>query len=240
MNTGQVVGPVTRWLMSPPGWAMYLLLAGAVLVSLWACVVPTRRGEFSDHLSELLLMSPAWWWRRIDEFWWDFDVPLGRFLLGAALWTLLALAWIVRRVARGVTVRRVSRQKAATFAYWRRWLVVPVVFGVTVLVCMTRLPTYAGFWLSRPWLDRAALEARGTGYVPPHTIGLFTTALPRRGGWALVPVRYEGAGTVAVHLSWDVDFVRCDSGNPPLLAARQVARRLSANWFLVESDRVSN
>ena len=27
-------------------------------------------------------------------------------------------------------MRRVSRQKAATFAYWRRWLVVPVVFGV--------------------------------------------------------------------------------------------------------------
>jgi hypothetical protein len=197
MNTGQVVGPVTRWLMSPPGWVMYLVMAGAVLVSLWACVVPTRRGEFSDHLSDLLLMSPAWWWRRIDEFWWDFDVPLGRFLLGAALWTLLAGTWIVRRVARGVTVRRVSRQ-------------------------------------------RAALEARGTGYVPPHMIGLFTTALPRRGGWALVPVRYEGAGTVAVHLSWDVDFVRCDSGNPPLLAARQVARRLSATGFLVESDRVSN
>src|SRR3954447_17012614 len=69
VNTGQVVGPVTRWLMSPPGSLMYLLLAAAVLVSLWACVVPTRRGAFSDLLGELLLMPPNLWWRRVGGFW---------------------------------------------------------------------------------------------------------------------------------------------------------------------------
>jgi hypothetical protein len=240
MNMGQVVGPVTRWLMSPPGWPTYLLLAGAVLVSLWACVVPTRVGAFSDVLSELLLVSPRWWWRRIDGFWWDFDRPLGRFLLAAALWTLLALAWIVRRVARGITVRRVSRQKAATFAYWRRWLVVPVVFGVTVLVCMTRLPTYAGFWLSKPWLERAALDVRVGGYVPSHTIGLFGNGPPSRGGWSVVPVTYDRIGMVAVHISWDADLVRSDDGEPPVLSPRNRTTRLSAHWFLVESDRIAD
>src|SRR3954447_6806615 len=69
MNTGQVVGPVTRWLMSPPGWPMYLLLAAAVLVSLWACVVPTRRGAFSDILSGLLLSEPAYWGYRLRGLW---------------------------------------------------------------------------------------------------------------------------------------------------------------------------
>src|SRR4051794_14856221 len=55
VNMGQAVGPVTRWLMSPPGWAMYLLMGAAVLVSLWACVGPTRVGAFSDILSAILL-----------------------------------------------------------------------------------------------------------------------------------------------------------------------------------------
>jgi hypothetical protein len=240
MNTGQTIGPVTRWLMSPPGWPMYLLLAAAVLVSLWACVVPTRRGAFSDVLSELLLMPPDLWWRRIGGFWWDFDMHLGRFLLATALWTALIAAWIVRRVARGVTVRRVSRQKPAAFAYWRRWLVVPVVFGVTVLVCMTRLPTYAGFWVSKPWLERAAREAaaaRGGGLPPPRVIGVFGRPVYIMPGTFQVQ---REVGQTHVHLAYETGLVRVDDGSPPLLPARQVARRLSANWFLVEPDRVSN
>jgi hypothetical protein len=238
MNMGQEVGWVARWLMRPPGWPTHLLLAGAVLVSLWACVVPTRRGEFSDHLSELLLMSPAWWWRRVGGFWWNFDKPLGRFFLAAALWTMLALAWIVRRTARGLTVRRVSRQKAATFAYWRRWLVVPVVFGLTVLVCLTRLPTYAGFWLSKPWLEQAAREAAmapGRG-LPPRALGVFgrpayvvpgTFHVERRGGLTYV------------HLMYETRLLRIDDGTPPS-APREIVTRMSANWFLIEPERIAN
>jgi hypothetical protein len=239
MNTGQVVGPVTRWLMSPPGWPMYLLLAGAVLVSLWACVVPTRRGAFSDVLSELLLMPPNLWWRRIGGFWWNFDMHLGRFLLATAIWVVVIAAWIVRRVARGVTVRRVSRQKPATFAYWRRWLVVPVIFGVTILVCMTRLPTYVGFWLSTPWLEQAAREAGptpGRG-LPLRSIGVF-------GRPAYVPPGAfqieRHAGQTYVHLAYETGLIRVDNGTPPVIAPQHVARRLSANWFLVEPDRISN
>jgi hypothetical protein len=239
MNTGQVVGPVTRWLMSPPGWPMYLLLAGAVLVSLWACVVPTRRGAFSDVLSELLLMPPNLWWRRIGGFWWNFDMHLGRFLLATALWTALIVAWVVRRVARGVTVRRVSRQKPATFAYWRRWLVVPVIFGVTILVCMTRLPTYVGFWLSTPWLEQAAREAGptpGRG-LPLRSIGVFGRPA------YVVPGTFQierHPGQTYVHLAYETGLIRVDNGTPPVIAPQHVARRLSANWFLVEPDRISN
>lgn len=239
MNTGRVVGPVTRWLMSPPGRPTYLLLAGAVLVSLWACVVPTRRGEFSDVLSQLLLMSPVTWWRRFSGDWWRFDWPIGRFLLAATTWTLVIAVWTVRRVARGVTVRRVSRQKPATFAYWRRWLVVPVVFGVTVLVCMTRLPTYAGFWVSKPWLERAAREAASApgGGVPPRVMGVFS-ACPAYG----MPGRYQverEVGQTHVHLAYETGLIRVDDGRPPVLVPRQIARRVSANWFLVEPDRIS-
>jgi hypothetical protein len=225
MNTGQVVGPVTRWLMSPPGWPMYLLLAAAVLVSLWACVVPTRRGAFSDVLSELLLVSPGLWWRRHVVRWGNFNAPVGRFLLGAALWTLLIGGWIVRRVARGLTVRRVSRQKPAAFAYWRRWLVVPVVFGVTVLVCMTRLPTYAGFWLSKPWLEGVVREQRpGLG-----SIALF--------GRCQVLV---GRGGAIINLWNDVYLMRRDDGQIRPVPSGYRVTRLSANWLLFEPDRISN
>lgn len=240
LNTGHVVGPLTRWLMSPPGWPMYLLLAGAVLISLWACIEPKRVGAFSDILGQLLLTRPPYWGYRLRGLWGDFDRPEGRFLLGAVFWTILAIAWIARRVARGTTVRQVSRQKPAPFAYWRRWLLVPVIFGATVLVCMTRLPTYAAFWFSKPALERAALDARVNGSTRPHTIGLFGYPSPRARGWEVVPVEYDGAGKVAVHIAWDFDLVRHDDGRAPPLPPRNRATRLSANWFLVEPDRISN
>jgi hypothetical protein len=224
MNTGQVVGPVTRWLMSPPGWAMYLLLAGAVVVSVWACVVPTRVGAFSDILSAMLLSPRSWRWR-LNGIWGNLDYPAGRFLVGVVLWSMLALVWIVRRVARGVTVRRVSRQRAATFAYWRRWLVVPVIFGVTTLVCMTRLPTYAGFWLSKPWLERAVREPPPA----PGGIGLF-------GRCEVLP----GGGGAIVNLWSDAYLMRRDDGQVRPVHPGYRVTRLSANWILFEPDRISN
>jgi hypothetical protein len=229
MNMGQEVGWVARWLMRPPGWPMYALLAGAVLVSLWACVVPTRRGAFSDVLSELLLMSPGLWWRRHVVRWGNYNAPVGRFLLGAALWTLLIGAWIVRRVARGLMVRRVSRQKPAAFAYWRRWLVVPVVLGATVMVCMTRLPIYPGFWISRPWLERAVREAQARGRpAPPRTIGLYADC----------KVVDPAGGQATVDIWNDVFLLRREGRQPPLPGYR--VTQLSTNWFMVEPDRISN
>jgi hypothetical protein len=247
MNMGREVGWLAAWLMRPPGWAMYLLLGGAVLVSLWACVVPTRRGAFSDIVSGLLLVPPRLWWRRIGGFWLDLDSPYGRFLLGAALWMPLIMSWAARRVTRGIVVRRVSNQKAAPFAYWRRWLVVPVVFGLTILVGMTRLPTYAGFWVSKPWLERAAREAKASParYLSPGVLGAFGR-YPLGSGkgkqWAQV---VDENGRTQVLIGYEAALVRQEDGEPP--AGRMWAaeppwriRRLSSRWFLVEPDRASH
>jgi hypothetical protein len=251
MNMGREVGPVAAWLMRPPGWPMYLFLSAAVLVSLWACVAPTRRGAFSDILSEpLFLVPPALWLRRVRGFWWELDLPHGRFMLGAALWAVLIVAWLIRRVARGVTVRRLSSHRAAPFAYWRRWLVVPVVFGLTVLVCMTRLPTYAGFWVSKPWLERSVREAKGNPArgLPGRVIGAFPpnpgSPMRTRNGTAWFQV-VSTEGRTHVLIGYGATLVRQDDGRPPTGDIRGVsppvrARRLSSHWFLVETEGTSD
>jgi hypothetical protein len=247
MNMGREVGWLAAWLMRPPGWPLYLLTCAAVLVSLWACVVPTRRGAFSDILGSLLLVPPRLWWQRTRAFWMDFDSPHGRFWLGAALWIAVILIWIVRRVGREMAVRRVSNQKAAPFAYWRRWLVVPVIFGLTVLTCMTRLPAYAGFWVSKPWLERAAGDAQASPAqgLPPRVLGAFGRypeyGLPNRVGRQWFQVVRENRRTV-IMIAYGEALVRQDDGQPPAGAMWGQnwpwrARRLSANWFLVETER---
>src|SRR4051812_6279677 len=50
MNMGRSVGGLSKWLMRPPGWPLHVLMAVAVLLSLWAAVVPLRRGTFIDLL----------------------------------------------------------------------------------------------------------------------------------------------------------------------------------------------
>jgi hypothetical protein len=248
-NRGHTIGPLVRWLMSPPGWPTYLLLAAAVLASVWACVVPTRRGAFVDEFSILLQVPPRLWARRLGGVWADAAAPHGRFVLGAILWLLLALVWIARRAARGVAVRRVSKQKAATFAYWRRWLIVPTVFALTVCACETRLPTYAGFWVSKPWLDRAAREAQASPphYLPPRTLGAFTRypfgpGVGRGKAWA--QTIYEN-GRAEILIGYSTALVRQDDGRPPTDPIWSATpplriRRLSSNWFLVEPDRASD
>jgi hypothetical protein len=141
----------------------------------------------------------------------------------------------------------VSRRKAAPFAYWRRWLLVPAVFGLTILVCMTRLPTYAGFWLSKPWLEGAAREAKADpgSTLPPRVIGVFgrfsdygiSTRTP---GQPWFQVLSEGGRTVVL-IGYQIALVRQDDGQPPTGPLPPMnrpwrAQRLSANWFLVEPD----
>jgi hypothetical protein len=152
MNMGVVVGSVKKWLMRPPGWPVHLLTAGALLMSLWACAVPMRRHALSDLACDLLvrLKHPSWIWGSIKGIISDFGNAQGRFLIAVTMWLLIGGIWTFRRIARGITVHRLSKQKAATFAYWRRWLVTPVVFGSTILIGMTQFPTWAGFWLSKP------------------------------------------------------------------------------------------
>jgi len=53
-------------------------------------------------------------------------------------WVAVALVWLARRLACGLTVRRIAPgQRAAPLAYWRRWLIPHFVLLFTVLFCLT-------------------------------------------------------------------------------------------------------
>jgi hypothetical protein len=228
MNMGREVAWLARWLMRPPGWPVHVLTVAAVVVSLWAAVMPTRNGAFADLLMLVLVLRRDWVWRDLLRGVMELGEPNGRFLVGVALWLLVAAIWITRRVARGITVWRISKQRAAPLAYWWKWLVTPVVFGVTVCLCRTLLPTYAGFWMSKPWLDQEVTEARAaySSVIPtPRPIGL----LPWYSQRIVQPdhVRFE------FESCW---LVQRDDGQFPQAPVGWHVRRLSSRWFLVERD----
>jgi hypothetical protein len=228
MNMGISVGPVKRWLMRPPGWPLYLLTGAAALVSLWAAAAPTWPGLFVDTLGH-----PEEWHPVAS----DFGLPEGRFLWGAVLWTIVLLTWTTRRLARGVTVLRLSKQKAAAFAYWRRWLWPLVVFGLTVATCLTPLPVLGGFWLSRVSLD-AAVKAGGLEHPAGHWIGIY----PLGSGPSKAVEAHKGQTWVFL---WDDSrsdpggFIYCDPGvepDEPLVIGSYYRRRIrfkrmSERWY---------
>jgi hypothetical protein len=182
MNMGIEVGPVRRFLMRPPGWPVYLLTAMAALWSLWAAATPTPPGMFVNTLGEF-------------EEWHSYAAHLylakGRFLCGALLWTVVLSTWATRRMARGITVMRLSKHRPAAFAYWRRWLWPLVVFLFTVLICLTSLPVLGGFWLSRGALN-AAVQNSAPANPDSQWIGIYpvafdqATAVGSAGGMKLV------------------------------------------------------
>lgn len=137
MNMGRAVGGWAQRLMRPPGWPMYALVVVAVVVSVWGAEKSRwGPGRWVDDFSELLLLGPQLWWGRHRSMWLRLGRPEGLFLLAGALWAVVLVTWGVRRVARGVAVRRVSNRAPAALAYWVRWTGVLVAFGVTVLVCL--------------------------------------------------------------------------------------------------------
>ena len=240
MNMGRNVGPVSKWLMRPPGAPTLTLTAAAVLASLWACAVPTRRGAFVDLLSNSMPFIRGRWslaWLR--RSWLNLDAPEGRFLLAASLWAIVIAIWVVRRAARGAVVKSLSKHRAAPFAYWRRWLIPPVLFGVTVWACTTRLPTYAAFWLSKPWLDNAVREAKSAA---PAGVAARARGLYRAHPIGGVQVQTSTArGETYLALAPFVGFVHRDDGNPPAprTPPRWRVRRMSAHWFLLETGRLA-
>jgi hypothetical protein len=149
MNMGTEVGPVRRWLMRPPGWPLHVVTGLAVIISLWAAASPTRRGALVDELSWPLVSRYGGFVQHFVETASDLGDPRGRFLIGATIWLIVGVTWIGRRAARGIVVKGLSRHSAATFAYWRRWLATPLIFGMTVILCRTSLPVTAGFWMSK-------------------------------------------------------------------------------------------
>jgi hypothetical protein len=227
MNMGITVGPLKRWLMRPPGWPLYLLTGLATLISLWAAAAPTYPGVFVDTLGRFGNWDSAS----------DFSQPEGRFLWGALLWTIMLAIWTLRRLARGITVVRLSRQKPAPFAYWGRWLCPLITFLVTVLCCLTQLPMLGGFWLSRASLN-AAVNQSGPTHPKSHWIGIY-------------PLTFDQLTAIESHngqkwiFLWDYansdpgGFVHCNPGvKPEELAAipsyyrRRVRfKRIAENWY---------
>src|SRR5687768_12954167 len=63
MNMDTHVGPLARWLMSPPGGPTFALVGVAVLISLWAAATPMPSGHVvyvtKDLLRWLDRSSPA-------------------------------------------------------------------------------------------------------------------------------------------------------------------------------------
>ena len=155
MNMDTHVGPVARWLMSPPGWPIFALVGLAALISLWAAATPMPSGHVI-----LVTRGLLGWFERSSPGSVLTSISLSEVRI---LWAVLALllvliVWLPRRVVRGITVLKVTSTRAATFAYWRRWLMPLFVLGGTILVCRTPAPVYVGFWLSKPALQR--LEQR--------------------------------------------------------------------------------
>ena len=134
MNMGRRLPGLAQALMRPPGWPLYSLTVVAAGVSFWAAETARGRRHPVDLLTELALLGPSLWWDRHVTWlgWGDSD---WRFLLASSLWAIVLAVWVVRRAARGVTVRRVSKRPAAAFAYWARWITVPAAFGATVFWC---------------------------------------------------------------------------------------------------------
>jgi hypothetical protein len=242
MNMGKDVRRLARFLMKPPGWVMHVLTALAVLMSLWAAAVPARRGSYTDILSHLMLVAK---WdgetgRAIGREMLKIGSGQGRFLIAASLWLVVGLAWIGRRVARGITVKRLAKQRAAPLAYWRRWLVTPVVFAVTVMLCRSRLPVYAGFWLSKPWLDQAVKDAKAMpsgASIRGRWLGIY----PHRSAPDTY-VEHSPANreTYVVIAPPDAGFIYVDNSNPPPPRehwTRPTVRHLTGNWYLVEINR---
>jgi hypothetical protein len=207
MNMDTHVGPLARWLMSPPGWPTFILVALATLLSLWAAATPMPAGHIV-----LVTKGLQNWFERTSplSFISSISLPEIRILWAALAWLVVLLVWIPRRVLRGITVMKVSSTRAATFAYWRRWLVPLLVLGGTILVCRTPAPVYLGFWLSKPALQR--LEQRQQqGHRGPATetsVGIY----PYRDVFAGSGYRDEDPNVI--HLSQWGGFLHSPDRNP--------------------------
>jgi hypothetical protein len=249
MNMGWEVRRVVKWLMRPPGWPTHLLTGLAVLMSVWAAASPMGRDAFLDLLNLGVLSRN--FYQDLRRMITEISDPQGRFLIGAILWLAVAVVWISRRVARGVTVKRLSKQKAAPLAYWRRWLVTPVIFGLTVLLCRSTLPLWAGFWMSKSAMEEAVERARAatartpTGPImPAGWLGIYPLPLPTP--WRPGPIQWDGTQAV-IEVSGNAwgrpmgYFVYRNDGRAPELApiggvystSRRV-RHLYGPWHAVE------
>lgn len=218
MNMGLDVPRLTRFWMSPPGWMMNLLICLAVLISLWGTSTPIRPGYFLSELLHSVFFQSRW-----DDFrydWHDFREAKAHFMLAVYAWLIVGILWITRRVMRGLTVKRLSRQRAAPMAYWRRWLLGPVIFGATILLCNTSLPVRLGFLTAKPALEQIA---QNPGRAPGMRLGVYPQS------YAID--RFPGLGPpeTLVYLDWTGGFARLST--PREEKGDLVFRHLAGNWY---------
>jgi hypothetical protein len=195
-----------------------------------------------------LLIGYGWNW---NDFVHQMSQPSsirGRYLIALLIWLIVAMAWIARRVARAITVYYVSKQKAATFAYWRRWLITPLMLGATLIVCWTRLPEIIGFWLSKSALEKTVRDVRAVpstpglmrgGYYVATSIGVYPPRELSR-GWIVNDV-WERGDETWIYVQNNGAFIYRDGGQPPsndsLIRARKGlshVHHLYGPWYSVD------
>jgi hypothetical protein len=201
MNMGVEVGAMARQFMRPPGWPLHLLTKAAVIMSLWACVAPTRPNSLVDQLTRMYVLNGMWYGTGVVSTGlpWDtmfsFSNPFERFCIAAF-----------------------------------RWLITPVVFAATILICRTSLPTYAGFWCSRGKFNQAVQDAKASGgWLTPRRLGLFdpypvigsSPQILNRDGETLIGVEYR------------TYFIYRENAQPDPSWKPSAFKRLSSNWFWV-------
>jgi hypothetical protein len=146
MNLGRPLGGFARFVLGPLSWPTLFAAAVPTLFVLWIAIDPTC---YADPLPETALLV----------------------FYALAVGAILLVRWIVRM---GIAERH---QRPAPGSMWRdrraRWLLWTVV-GVIAAVIL-HLPLYAGFWISKPWLDQLAAECRRDPVA-------FQKTLPRRAG----------------------------------------------------------
>jgi hypothetical protein len=253
MNMGTELGAVRKWLMRPPGWPLHLLTAAAVIMSLWACAVPMHSGAMADLLANVLLKISSDFSSRFEDIVRMTQNPgsaEGRFVIATGLWILVAIVWMARRIARAITVKNLSKHKAATFACWRRWLATPLILGATVLICLTSLPVILGFHLSKSSFEQAVKDARvgrtrsvnENVRLYPRVRGIYPPTSMPTFPWARVL-----PGETWIFLSYNGAFVYRDDDQPPPTTVVDVYSfqgtikrrvvRLADHWYAVDADR---
>jgi len=166
MNMGRHVGGFARRLLGPPGWPIYTLTGFAALVSIWAAASPTPSGQIAVWLGYVWNRATLTAWPHILDEFTRIEV---RYAYAVLAWFAVALVWLTRRVARGLTVRRIAPgQRAAPFAYWRRWLIPHVLLALTILFCLTPGPIYLGFWASYASMEATRQRTPDVRWQPPR------------------------------------------------------------------------
>jgi hypothetical protein len=226
--------------MSPPGWPLYGLTAVAVLLSVWAAMSPMPNGHVGDVVLRLRATYTPDILTRYDRL----EV---RYLISWVAWGVVLAVWFARRLARGTTVLRVAKRRAAPFAYWRRWLGPWLILGATVLFCRTPIPVYVGFHLSKAALAEAIRQhgeavaqvraAATQTTIPLHLRYRWNTQSLEYKWWGVYPVRpvvaplfADSPHTLITISNWG-GFIHLTPGEPLPEDLRPRVRSLGGGWY---------